>query len=49
VANWYEDESFWESVERFLFSCFRTDETTLAEADQARQIVIMETGRTAGG
>ena len=34
MSDWFEDETFWESLDWFLFSQIRTDEITSVEADQ---------------
>jgi SAM-dependent methyltransferase len=39
MSNWFEDDTFWESLDWFLFSQFRTDEITLAEADQITKLL----------
>lgn len=34
MSHWFDDESFWETLERFFFSQIRTDEITAVEAEQ---------------
>src|SRR5262245_11215114 len=34
MSSWFDDDTFWESLDWFLFSEFRTAETTSIEADQ---------------
>jgi 2-polyprenyl-3-methyl-5-hydroxy-6-metoxy-1,4-benzoquinol methylase len=34
MTRWYDDDTFWENLDWFFFSQFRTPETTSIEADQ---------------
>lgn len=37
--TWFEDDAFWESLESFLFSQFRSNEITVGEAEQILTLV----------
>jgi len=37
--TWFEDDTFWESLEGFLFSQFRSNEITVREAEQILTLV----------
>jgi SAM-dependent methyltransferase len=37
--TWFEDDTFWESLESFLFSQFRSNESTVREAEQILTLV----------
>ncbi len=37
--TWFEDDTLWESLESFLFSQFRSSETTVREAEQILTLV----------
>ncbi len=44
MSSWFEDETFWESLDWFLFSQIRTDEITSLEADQIVKLLQPEAG-----
>jgi SAM-dependent methyltransferase len=39
MSDWFDDETFWESLNWFLFSEFRTAETTSVEAEQILKLL----------
>ena len=43
-SNWFEDDTFWETLEGFLFSQFRSSEVTAREADQILALVDLPEG-----
>lgn len=44
MNSWFDDDTFWESLDWFLFSQIRTDEITLVEADQMAKLLQPSTG-----
>ena len=43
-SNWFEDDVFWETIEGFLFSQFRSSDFTTREADQILALVGLPQG-----
>ena len=43
-SNWFEDDAFWETLEGFLFSQFRSSDVTVSEADQMLALVALPEG-----
>lgn len=39
MSNWYDNEDFWKTLERFFFSQIRTDEIAKTEADQITRLL----------
>lgn len=44
MANWFEDDSFWKSFDRFFFSQFRSSEITSAEAENIIRLLEPSAG-----
>lgn len=44
MSSWFDDETFWESLDWFLFSQIRTNEITSVEADQIVKLLQPSTG-----
>jgi SAM-dependent methyltransferase len=44
VTDWFEDETFWETLERFFFSHFRSDELAEQELERIGRLIPLERG-----
>ncbi len=46
MADWFENEMFWETLEQFFFSHFRSDDLAEQELQQIGRLIPLERGAT---